>query len=166
MRGLSNQAIAAYLKAASYPKTKAYAQFGLGSVYYSLDEREAALERFEDAEITVNDTFRQENQELLYRIRYNSGIIEFESGRYDEAVACFRRALEVNPDRIEAKRNLELSFAAYQHGEDSSKDEAGEEKKQEHVETDALFEYLREKESRQWKSREWIEDDSEAGPDY
>jgi Ca-activated chloride channel family protein len=166
MRGLSNQAIAAYLKAASHPETKAYAEFGLGAVYHSLDEREAALERFKDAEATVNSAPRQEHQELLYRIRYNSGIIVFESGRYDEAASCFRQALELNPSRVEAKRNLELSLAARRHEERDPKSKAGEGQKQENAETDALFEYLREKERRQWKSREWIEDAPEDGPDY
>ncbi|MDR2193621.1 MAG: tetratricopeptide repeat protein [Treponema sp.] len=164
--GLSNQAIAAYIKAASHPETKAYAEFGLGSVYYSLDEWEAALERFEDAETTVNNNFRQEYQELLYRIRYNSGIIRFETGQYDVAAACFRHALEVNPAHVEAKRNLELSLAAHQHREDSLGHNTGAGEIQDHLETNALFEYLREKESQQWKSREWIVDDPEGGPDY
>ncbi|MDR2783413.1 MAG: tetratricopeptide repeat protein [Treponema sp.] len=164
MRGFSNQAIAAYLKAASYPETKAYAEFGLGAVYHSLDEREAALERFKDAETTVNSAPGQEHQELLYRIRYNSGVIAFESGRFDEAAVCFRQALEINPGRIDAKRNLELSLAARRHDENASESKAG--KGQENVETDALFEYLREKERQQWKSRNWIDDAPEDGPDY
>jgi Ca-activated chloride channel family protein len=166
MRGFSNQAIAAYLKAAAHPETKAYAEFGLGAVYHSLDEQEAALKRFKDAETTVNSDPGQEHQELLYRIRYNSGVIAFESGRYDEAVVCFRRALEANPSHVEAKRNLELSLAARRHDENTPESKSGEGQKQESAETDALFEYLREKERQQWKSREWIEDVPEDGPDY
>lgn len=166
MRGFSNQAIAAYLKAASYPETKAYAEFGLGAVYHSLDEREAALERFKDAEATVDSAPGQEHRELLYRVRYNSGVIAFESGRYDEAASCFRQALELNPIRVEAKRNLELSLAARRHDESAPESKAGDGRIQESAETEALFEYLREKERRQWKSREWIEDAPEDGPDY
>lgn len=165
-RGFSNQAIAAYLKAASHPETKAYAEFGLGAVYHSLDEREAALERFKDAETTANGAPGQEHQELLYRIRYNSGVIAFENGQYDEAVVRFRQALEVNPSRVEAKRNLELSLAARRHDESASESKTGEGQKQENSETNVLFEYLREKERQQWKSREWIEDAPEDGPDY
>lgn len=166
LRGFSNQAIAAYLKAASHPETKAYAEFGLGAVYHSLDEREAALERFKDAETTVNGAPRQEHQELLYRIRYNSGVIAFENGQYDDAAARFRQALEVNPSRIDAKRNLELSLAARRYDENTPESKAEEGRNQENAETDALFEYLRGKERQQWKSREWIDDASEDGPDY
>jgi Ca-activated chloride channel family protein len=30
----------------------------------------------------------------------------------------------------------------------------------------ALFDYLRRKDENQWKSREWIEEESPPGPDY
>jgi Ca-activated chloride channel family protein len=162
-RGLSNQAIAAYLKAAAYPQTKAYAEFGLGSTYYALDEREAALKRFSEAEAAAE---KPEHHELLYRIRYNSGIIQFENGRYDAAAARFKEALEADASRVEAKRNLELSLLAREQHEGGGEDAKNGKETRENAKTEALFHYLREKESRQWQSREWIEDAPAAGPDY
>ena len=167
-QGLSNQAIAAYLKAASYPQAKAYAEFGLGSVYYALDERQAALERFAAAAASAKSLLKQDDPELLYRIRYNEGIVRFENGRYDEAAAHFRAALEANGAHVGAKRNLELSLLAQNESESGTGGGAGDGEGEERSDpgNEVLFQYVREKESRQWQSREQIEDTDGNGPDY
>jgi Ca-activated chloride channel family protein len=163
-RGMSNEAIAAYMKASSFRNAKVYAEFGLGSSYYSLGETDAALERFRSAESEASG-----DSELLYRICYNQGIVNFEKGFFAEAAADFRRALVAEPSRIDAKRNLELSLLSQQRQEDGRRksNEKGIEKNGESDDwMQTLFRFLEEKEVEQWKSSEWIEISPTYGPDY
>lgn len=165
--GLSNKAIVSYLKAAAYPDARAYASFGLGAVYYSLNEADSALGRFAESENLINAAPKPEYKGLMSRIYYNAGVIFFEKEQYHEASVSFRRALEADSGFVEAKRNLELSLLARERKENSAwktPESAAEEK--EKVRNKALFDYLRDKESRQWKSQEWVEEPSGAGADY
>jgi Ca-activated chloride channel family protein len=165
-RGMYTGAIASYLKALDYPGVAPYAEYGLGSAYFAMEEGRAALERYRSAEKELETVKKDSHRELLYRIHYNSGIIHFEGGDYDEAVRAFRDALKTDSSRIEAKRNLELSLifslsgGSPRTGSADSGEEDGE------AGTSTLFEYLREKEQDQWKSREWQADSGPAGPDY
>lgn len=163
-RGLSNKAVSAYMRASAFHDAKAYAEFGLGSSYYALGETDAALKRFKDAESAAF-----EDAELLYRIRYNQGIVRFEKGLFGEAAADFRRALEADPSHVNAKRNLELSLLSQKRQEaggqksierETEKDAETEERLQ------TLFKFLKEKEVERWKSSEWIENAPVYGPDY
>jgi Ca-activated chloride channel family protein len=149
-RNLPNEAIAAYLKASTYADAAPYAKLGLGVIYHALDEPDAALERFTEAALGDESG----HTELQYRIHYNRGVILFENGKYAEAAADFRRALEADSRHIEAKRNLELSLLSQEQSENQSETSV-EGKKQESARTETLFDYLREKEGKLWKSREW-----------
>jgi Ca-activated chloride channel family protein len=163
-RGQSNDAITAYLKATTYMEVKPYAEFGLGVIYYSLDEPDAALFRLDKAkEAAQNETG---HTELLYRIHYNAGVIHFEEGDYNKAVSDFKQALETEGSHIEAKRNLELSLLFQSRNENTSENSAGKNEVREGARTEALFDYLRQKESSQWRSREWTEDTSISELDY
>jgi Ca-activated chloride channel family protein len=158
------EAIAAFTRALEYEEVRAYAEYGLGAVYLAMDEGAAALGRFDAAGEALAGLPREQHRELSYRIRYNAGIIRFQRGEYLAAAGEFRRALEADPGRIEAKRNLELSLlsasppgnAAAAPGEAAGTGGRAE----------ALFDYIRRKEQNQWKSREWTEDGAAAGPDY
>ncbi|MDR0630329.1 MAG: tetratricopeptide repeat protein [Treponema sp.] len=161
------KAIAAYLQALRYTEARPYGELGLGVVYCSLDEGTPALERFTAAAEALRDLPKEASPELVYRIHYNSGVVCFKEEDYAGAAAAFRRALETDNSRIEAKRNLELSLLALAQGrraaavspqeETGTAPEAG---------ASALFEYLSRKEQNQWKSREWIEAVPPTGPDY
>jgi Ca-activated chloride channel family protein len=168
-RGMYTEAIASYLKALDYPDAAPYGEYGLGAAYFALEEGEGALERYRQAEKKLENLKKDNHRELRYRIHYNSGIILFEEGDYDEAAAAFKDALKIDGGRVEAKRNLELSLL-FSLSQDSPRtgsansgtgggrgDDAG---------TSTLFEYLRRKEQDQWKSREWQADSGPAGPDY
>jgi Ca-activated chloride channel family protein len=167
-RGMYTEAIASYLKALDYSDAAPYAEYGLGSSYFALEEGKAALERYQAAEDKIRDLTRGRHSELQYRIRYNSGIIHFEEGDYEGAAKAFREALEIDGSRVEAKRNLELSLLTLARNPRSqaaappahSGAEGGE------AGTSALFEYLRRKEQDQWKSREWQTGADSAGLDY
>jgi Ca-activated chloride channel family protein len=170
-RGYYTEAIAAYLRALQYKEAAPYAEYGLASAFFALEESDAALDRYLDAENALTQMGDVHN-ELRYRIHYNRGIIYFEKGEYNEAALAFREALKVDSSRIEAKRNLELSLLTDSwrnsptpvyspEGADSSPDTV-----QEDSGSQVLFDYLRAKEQEQWKSREWIEESVPSGLDY
>jgi Ca-activated chloride channel family protein len=149
-----------------FDETAPYAQYGLGYIYLVLGENRAALGRFAAAEEALARFPREgEHQELVYRIHYNTGVIRFQEEDYTGAAAEFRKALETDGSRIEAKRNLELSLLSLGPRGNAAealriRHEAGE------GETGALFDYIRRKEQDRWKSREWAGDTPVSGPDY
>jgi Ca-activated chloride channel family protein len=163
-RGQYSEAIPVYLKALEYTDAAAYAEYGLGSAYYSLEEGKAALERFTDSQKILESLAPGEHRELRYRIRYNTGIVLFGRGDFPDAAAAFKEALRIDPGRIEAKRNLELSLLSA--ARERASGGTAEQQPAENGERDALFEYLRRKEQQQWKSREWAVEEEAAGPDY
>ncbi|MDR0568489.1 MAG: tetratricopeptide repeat protein [Spirochaetaceae bacterium] len=166
-RGMYSEAIASYLKAQPYREARAYAEFGLGSVYFSLDEGATALERFAAAEKALQESPKSPYPELAYRIHYNTGVVRFKEGDYPGAVQAFRAALGADGSRIEAKRNLELSLLSLSEKRDAqSVSPETQDSPEDQDQRAALFEYLRNKEQNQWKSREWIETAPGSGPDY
>ncbi|MDR3139242.1 MAG: tetratricopeptide repeat protein [Treponema sp.] len=166
-RGLYNEALTAYLKAQEDSLAAPYAEYNLGSAYLFLNEADAARERIAAAAAALGEKPAADHRELIFRIHYNTGVIYFEQEQYGDAAAAFRRALETDGSRVEAKRNLELSLLSQnRRGETAGalSDEAGQEEGAPRRE--ALFEYLRQKEQNQWKSREWTDPSPASGPDY
>ena len=158
-RGHSAEAMGAYLKALAFPDAAPYAEYGLGCVYLALDEGQAAQKRFAAAlsAAPAGDT------ELIYRIRYNLGVIHFQNGGFEAAAQEFRRALEAESGKIEAKRNLELSLLSQGAREQSS---AAPVFDGDGGEYGALFDLIRRKERDRWKNREWTGTADYTGPDY
>jgi Ca-activated chloride channel family protein len=168
-RGFYTEAVSSYLKALAYDEAVPYAEYGLGAAYFALEEGGAALERYSAAENGLAE-HREDHPELRYRIQYNTGIIYFEQGDYIGAANAFREALRIDGSRIEAKRNLELSLLTINRTGSPQASSAGE-----NTETggetsggtdSVIFEYLRQKEQEQWKSREWAGESEAAESDY
>jgi Ca-activated chloride channel family protein len=167
-QGLFTEAIASYLKALNYDEAVPYAEYGLASVFSALDEGEAALDRYIEAEkfFLLNG---EDHPELRYRIHYNMGIIYFENENYAEAINSFKEALKVDGSRIEAKRNLELSLLSIARSnlpQGASSQETEEGRQGSGGGSSVMFEYLKAKEQEQWKSREWTGENNYSGPDY
>jgi len=158
--GRYDEAILSYLKALDYEDSSPYAEYGLGLTFYSLDERKAALKRYENSQKMLEILREDGHRELRYRNHYNSGIILFEEGDFHSAAAAFKEALRADPGRIEAKRNLELSVMSIAMEKDSENRESRQETRE------ILFDYLQEQEQQQWKSREWSLEEKFTGPDY
>ncbi|MDR0525642.1 MAG: tetratricopeptide repeat protein [Spirochaetaceae bacterium] len=166
-RGMYTEAVASYLKAQPYSGARAYAEFGLGAVYVALEEGGIALERFQAAQKALQESSKPAYPELVYRIQYNIGVVHFKEGDYPGAVEAFRAALGVDGQRIEAKRNLELSLLSLaQKQSQQTVSQEPRETPEFQDKTSAVFDYLRQKELHQWKSREWVEDSAVSGPDY
>jgi Ca-activated chloride channel family protein len=168
-QGMYTEAIAAYRASFAFTGAAPYGEYGLGVIYLSLDEEEAALARFAAAEQALEALDGEEHRELRYRIHYNGGVIRFRNGDYAGAAGEFRKALEADSSHIEAKRNLELSLLSVNRRGGAAPvpltdgDAAGS---GEAALDDVLFDYLRRKEQDRWRSREWVEDTPVSGPDY
>jgi Ca-activated chloride channel family protein len=165
-QGMYTEAILAYLEALEFDETAPYAEYGLGSVYLSLDEGAAALRHFTAAEERLKDLLREDHRELIYRIQYNRGVVRFHSGDFAAAVDQFRSALGTDGSRIEAKRNLELSLLSMTSQSSGAASSVSLNLQEEQKGPQLLFDYIRRKEQDQWKSREWSEDTDFAGLDY
>ncbi len=163
-RGEYRKAVSLYSRAAADPSCEAYASFGLGSVYLALGELEPALKQFRRA--AERAAAADPGGELEFRARYDAGIALYRSGDFDGAADAFRRALRIDGARLEAKRNLELCLKAMhrRRAPGASTSQLGV-KKQQSDEPKKLFDYIREKESDRWRSREW-QADSPDTPDY
>jgi len=83
---------------------EALREYNLGAVDYASGNLQDALERWSGVDGTGPD------DEVIYRARFNSGVLHFEQGRYEQAYRSFRDALNVFTEREPAKRNLELAF--------------------------------------------------------
>ena len=164
-RGDHTGAISSYMQALEHAQAAPYSEFGLGSVYFALGEEKAALERFAQAEKMLETSDSTANRELHYRIHYNTGVVLFSEGDFSGATESFREALKIDGGKKDAKRNLELSILSLARenisgsGRNDGENESGENRA-------ILFEYMRQKEFNQWKSREWQQEEDFNGPDY
>jgi Ca-activated chloride channel family protein len=152
------------MKAHEYPETSPYAEYGLGTVYFTLGEEKAARERFAQAGKMIETLGPAAGRELQYRIHYNIGIVLFSEGNFSGAVDSFREALKIDGGKKEAKRNLELSIRSLEREKMPGKGQNDGENESES--RAALFEYIQQKEINQWKSREWPMEEETNEPDY
>jgi len=160
-RGMYTQAISSYLKALEYEESTPYAEYGLGSVYFTMGEDKAALDRFTEAGKMLKAASPSGNRELSYRIHYNTGVVLFSKGDYSGAADSFREALRSDGGKIEAKRNLELSMKSL-----ARDNMAGSGGGSENENRALLFEYLGQKELDRWRDHEWPEEPDTGEPDY
>jgi len=178
-QGAWEKAAAAYTRARAYPGAAAYGEYGLGVIYLSLGEQDAALGRFAAAEQTLQEDALQKSQqsqksqseqkdrELRYRLHYNRGVAWFRGGAYAEAAGAFKAALETDGERLEAKRNLELSLLSLAQSRAAAGAAAPRETPPpKNPAPQALFDFVRRKEEDQWKNRQWQQEQNETGPDY
>jgi len=161
-RGNHTGAISSYMQALEYAGAAPYSEFGLGSVYFTLGEEKAALERFAEAANTLETSDPAADRELRYRIHYNTGVVLFSEGDFSGAADSFREALIIDGGKKEAKRNLELSILSLARENKTSGGQNGGEDESKA----ALFEYIQQKEFNQWKSREWQREEDINGLDY
>ncbi len=148
-------AVSCYLTAVKNAEEKKdeayyYSLFDLGTAYSMLDEKDAAMDKF--ARIS-----EEAPASVLYATYYNSGVIAHKNADYDKALEYFRRALEVDSTRIEAKINMELSIHMaeenVQHNEAKSIP-ATEQKTPVPEMEKSVFDRVKENDKKQWKNSE------------
>jgi tetratricopeptide (TPR) repeat protein len=94
---------------------------------------------------------------VKYAAFYNSGIIAQKQSDYEEAKKYFKKALEIDNTRIEAKINMELAMEMAQGvvKQNQSSTTQVQEEKEELPDLDkALFKHIRENDQKQWKNSE------------
>ncbi len=126
-----------------------YAVYGLAATYLAEDEYESAVARLAELDAGLSP-------ELGSGLWYQAGIVAFRKGEYADAVAMFRKSLERDGERADAKINLELSARSL--SESDSKRSAGgsgfAEAKPSESDEDAIFDLVRRKERDRWKNQE------------
>ncbi len=125
-----------------------YAMYGLASTYLVQEEYDAALLRLAEISADAPDDIRS-------GVWYQIGIAAYRKGLYDQAAGYFVKSLEIEPDSIDAKINLELchrSIVARESSAQQAAPEVGETKNPDDG-TEILFSLVRRKEQDRWKNR-------------
>ena len=162
-RGMHAEAIYLYLRALEHPAAAPYAEYGLGLVFFVMGEGSAALNRLEEAGRILETLPEGQHRELRYRNHYNTGMVLFSKGDFEGAADSFRRALRVSGGRLEAMRNLELALMSVEReGGAGVGGNGGGEGSQA---MDLAFRYIRERETEQWRGRQWPEEEYAPGDD-
>ena len=97
----------------------------------------------------------------FYGAYYNTGVIHFLNADYDLATESFKKAIQIDNTKIEAKINMELSIKKYQTEVKQAQSEAipaAEAKEKLPDMEDALFEHIKEQDKKQWKNSEQNQD--------
>ena len=76
------------------------AQFGRGASLYQQGDLETAKQSFEE-------TLKSTNSSLKAKAMYNLGNTFYQNQKVEEAIAFYRKAIELDPDDKEAKYNYE-----------------------------------------------------------
>jgi Tfp pilus assembly protein PilF len=114
-----------------------------------LGEDTAALEQFKNISDDAPANVR-------YSALYNSGLLAWRNSDYESARDFFRKALEIDSSKIDAKINLELSMQQVQSkGQQNQSNEiqASQEEGPQNLE-EAVFEHIKENDQKQWKNSE------------
>ncbi|MCR4953271.1 MAG: VWA domain-containing protein [Treponema sp.] len=137
-------------KAEENQKAIDFCLYDIGTAYLKLEEDSAALEKFSKiSEDAPNN--------LKYRAYYNAGIIAHQNSDYEKAADFFRKALQADNSKIDAKINLELSIQQQEVNVKNNQNQstpASEEKSRNSDLEKAVFERIKENDRRQWKSSE------------
>lgn len=149
-----NQAISYFMKAeekAILDNNKIlldYAVYDLATSYIMQNEDETAARKFTEISSDAPEI-------LKYAAFYNSGIIAYRNGNIEDAAVLFRKALEVDNSKIEAKVNLELSVNQIEikaRQKESKINSAQEDNSDFNDEESSIFEHIKENDKNQWKS--------------
>ena len=129
---------------------QSYALYDLGTAYIMLGEDSAALEKFNAIGSDAPDAVR-------YAAFYNAGVLAWKNSDFDEAQDYFRKALEIDSSKLDAKINFELSRQQSQakgKQNQSNQIQASQEEASPQNLEKAVFEHIKENDQKQWKNSE------------
>lgn len=130
--------------------TLSYSLYNLATAYATLGEEEAAKKRFEEIPEDAPDNVK-------YAAYYNAGILAHKNADYETAKTYFRKALEIDSSKIEAKINMELSLQMIQSNIQQNESKALPANEHDSNIPDiekAIFERIKENDQKQWKNSE------------
>lgn len=140
---------------------QSYALYDLGTAYIMLGEDEAALEHFKSISEDAPDAVR-------YSAFYNAGVLAWRNSDFDEARDYFRKALEIDSTRVDAKINFELSMQQSQakgKQNQSNQIQASQEEASPQNLEQAVFQHIKENDQKQWKNSD-TKDSSNLAEDF
>lgn len=138
-----------------------YATYNLGAAYSMIGEDDIALENF--LKITQDSP-----ENVKYSSYYNAGIIYYKYGDFENASEYFKKAIQTDNTKIDAKINLEISRQMIQakvHQNSSKAIPAGETQKKNDDLEEQIFNHIKEKEQKQWKNSE-VNQNQDLSADY
>ena len=138
-----------------------YALYDLGTAYIMLGEDQAALEHFQSIAEDAPDAIR-------YSAFYNAGVLAWRNSDFDEARDYFRKALEIDSSKMDAKINFELSMQQSQakgKQNQSNQIQASQEEAAPQNLEQAVFQHIKENDQKQWKNSE-TNDSSNLADDF
>ena len=159
--------VSCYMDAAENAAAKAdstkqsYALYDLGTAYIMLGEETAALEQFKAIAADAPDAVR-------YSAFYNAGVLAWRNSDFEEARDYFKKALEIDSSRMEAKINFELSVQqseAKGKQNQSNQIQASQEDASPQNLEKAVFQHIKENDQKQWKNSE-SKDSSNLAEDF
>ena len=127
-----------------------YILYDLGTAYSLLGEESAAMEKY----LLIADSAPAA---VKYGAYYNAGIIAHKNEDYENAIEYFKKALEVDSTKLEAKINLELSIQNVEVNVKNSTSQATpstDETRDNRDMEKAVFERIKENDQKQWKNSE------------
>lgn len=96
-------------------------QYNIGDTFLQLKETEKAISQFKLAiKLAPGQTARE--REVRFRSLFNIGAILGSQNKTDEALESYQKALEIKPDSVETKTNMELLTAQGGSGGEGDKD--------------------------------------------
>ena len=140
---------------------QSYALYDLGTAYIMLGEDAAAFEQFNAITDDAPDAVR-------YSAFYNAGLLAWRNSDFDEARDYFRKALEIDSSRMDAKINFELSMQQSQakgKQNQSNQIQASQEEASPQNLEQAVFQHIKENDQKQWKNSE-TRDSSNLAEDF
>ena len=164
---LYGDSVSSYLEVVSDAKDREdtyildFSLFDLGTAYAMLDEDDAAMEKYFQISDEAPDSVR-------YSAFYNAGVISYRNGQYDDATDFFKKALEIDSTKIEAKVNLEMSIQQAEVDVKNNQTQALPAQEEQSTMPDmekAVFARIKENDQKQWKSGESSQNTNLAG-DY
>ncbi|MCR4734424.1 MAG: VWA domain-containing protein [Treponema sp.] len=124
--------------------------YDLGTSYLKLDEDAAAMEKFSQISSEAPNSVK-------YRAFYNAGIIAHKNADYQGAADFFKKALEADNSKIDAKINLELSIQEMEVNVKNNQNQSSPSNQEKSNNSDlekAIFQRIKENDKKQWKNSE------------
>lgn len=127
-----------------------YSLYNLGTAYLSIGEDESAMKKFSQISSDAD-------KNVKYGAFYNAGIIAYKNSQYEDAKKYFRKALEADNSKIDAKINLELSLQMLSGNGKQNETKtipASDDKTNIPDIEKGVFERIKENDQKQWKNSE------------
>lgn len=112
-----------YVEALRYDPFVSGLHLNLGLSLETLQQADKAIQAYQEAETLA---LKENSPELVFMARFNQGQLLAKAKKVDEALAAYQSALEVIPDSMETKTNIELLTQSQQGGGKGKDDQKGD----------------------------------------